>query len=153
MFNQMDCTSKIVLYFLFFCSYVYGDLYATAMWAGIETPTDSGNFTSSKIPFTCASDSPIPCSIVPGSSLPALGYIFSFGQDNNKDIYLLTSSGLYRIVAPSRCNYECATEKQTTGPNQRPTSSPSRAHTLKGSNKNLMFRVASIFWLLFISYA
>nr|XP_043637645.1 HIPL1 protein-like [Erigeron canadensis] len=134
-------------------SYVYGDLYATAMWAGIETPMDSGNFTSSNIPFTCSSDSPKPCSMVPGSSLPALGYIFSFGQDNNKDIYLLTSSGVYRIVAPSRCNYVCATERTTTGgPNQRPTSSPSMANILQGPYKNLMFCVVYTFWFLFVGF-
>ncbi|XP_023768230.1 HIPL1 protein [Lactuca sativa] len=134
-------------------SYLYGDLYATAMWAGIETPSDSGNFTSTKIPFTCASDSPLPCSIVPGSSVPALGYIFSFGQDNNKDVYLLTSSGVYRIVAPSRCNYECAIEKTTTGgPNQSPSSSPSMANMLKGSYTNLGSLLVTIFGLVYLVF-
>ncbi|KAI3736755.1 hypothetical protein L2E82_26740 [Cichorium intybus] len=131
-------------------SYLYGDLYATAMWASIETPSDSGNFTSSKIPFTCASDSPLPCSIIPGSSVSTLGYIFSFGQDNKKDVYLLTSSGVYRIVAPSRCNYECAIEKVTTGPNKRPSSSPSRANILKGPYNSLGSLLISIFGLLLL---
>lgn len=152
---MVECTSLSrvnALLLLASCSYVYGDLYATAMWAGIETPSDSGNFTSSKIPFTCASDSPIPCSIVPGSTLPALGYIFSFGQDNKKDVYLLTSSGVYRVVPPSRCNYECAIER-TTGPNQRPSPSPSKACMLQGSYKNLLFILVSTFGLLFIGFA
>ncbi|KAI7747043.1 hypothetical protein M8C21_025229, partial [Ambrosia artemisiifolia] len=130
-------------------SYMYADLYATAMWAAAETPKDSGNFTSSQIPFTCASDSPLPCSTVPGSSLPSLGYIFSFGHDNNKDVYLLTSSGVYRIVAPSRCNYACAIEK-TTSPNQQSSSSPLSANMLKGSIKNLSFLLVSTIAFLFI---
>ncbi|XP_071714391.1 HIPL1 protein-like [Rutidosis leptorrhynchoides] len=128
-------------------SYVYADLYATAMWAGIETPTNSGNFTSNNTPFTCASNSPIQCNFVPGTSIPALGYIFSFGQDNNKDIYLLTSSGVYRIVAPSHCNYVCAMEKTTTSSNQHPKSSPSRANILKSSYKNLMLLIVFTLFL------
>ncbi|KAJ0805216.1 putative quinoprotein glucose dehydrogenase (PQQ, quinone) [Helianthus annuus] len=131
-------------------SYLYADLYATAMWAATEMPKDSGNFTSSKIPFTCASDSPLPCSIVPGSSLPSLGYIFSFGQDNNKDVYLLTSSGVYRVVAPSRCSYACAIEKTTTSPNQQSSSSPLCAHMLKSSANYLTFLLVSTIVFLFI---
>lgn len=145
-------TIKLVNSFLLVsCSYLYGDLYATAMWAGNETPEDSANFTSTKIPFTCASDSPIPCNVVPGSSLPALGYIFSFGQDNNKDIYLLTSSGVYRIVAPSRCNYACATEKTTTTPDQRSISSHISANMFKGSYNILTFLLVSTIGFIFIS--
>ncbi|KAI3762818.1 hypothetical protein L1987_53259 [Smallanthus sonchifolius] len=131
-------------------SYLYGDLYATAMWAGSETPSDSGNFTSNKIPFTCASYSPLPCSIVPETSFPALGYIFSFGHDNNEDVYLLTSSGVYRIVAPSRCNYTCSIEKKTTDPNQSSMSSPLSANMLKGSTKNLMFLLVVCFLLVWV---
>ncbi|KVH80797.1 Glucose/Sorbosone dehydrogenase [Cynara cardunculus var. scolymus] len=132
-------------------SYLYADLFATAMWAGTETPMNSGNFTSSKIPFTCASDSPIPCSIVPGSSLPTLGYIFSFAQDNNKDMFLLSSSGVYRIVAPSRCNYVCAIGKTKTDPTQSPTFAPSSTKMLKGSCKNTMFFLVSTLVLLFMA--
>ncbi|KAK6924932.1 Glucose/Sorbosone dehydrogenase [Dillenia turbinata] len=59
---------------------------------------------------SCAKDSPIQCSFVSGSSLPALGYIFSFGEDNSKDIYLLASSGVYRFVRSGRCNHACSKE-------------------------------------------
>ncbi|XXG46085.1 hypothetical protein AAC387_Pa02g1011 [Persea americana] len=103
--------------------YVYADLYAGAMWAAVESPPNSGNFSSTKIPFTCARDSPIPCTSVPGSSLPALGYIYSFGEDNRKDIYLLTSTGVYRVVRPSRCSYTCS--KETVSASESPSSSPS----------------------------
>ncbi|KAK2965927.1 hypothetical protein RJ640_005343 [Escallonia rubra] len=119
-------------------SYLYGDLYAGAMWAGTETPPDSGNFTSNKIPFSCAHDSPIKCGIVPGSSLPALGYIFSFGEDNSKDNFLLASSGVYRIVRPSRCNYTCSKENATTAATPGPAFSPSQASLLGNPFKSLV---------------
>ena len=67
--------------------YLYADLYAGGMWAGTESPTDSGNFTSTQMLVGCARDSPIQCSVETGSSLPAIGYIFSFGEDNSKDIF------------------------------------------------------------------
>ena len=93
--------------------YLYADLYAGAMWAGTESPENSGNYTSTLLPFSCAKDSPIPCDPVAGSSLPSLGYIFSFGEDNRRDVFILTSKGVYRVVRPSRCNYACAKEKIT----------------------------------------
>ncbi|XP_073056443.1 HIPL1 protein-like isoform X1 [Primulina eburnea] len=90
--------------------YLYADLYASSIWTGFENPINSGNFSSNKISFTCANDSPISCTFAPNSPLPALSYIFSFGEDNNNDVYLLTNSGVYRIVRPSRCKYTCAKE-------------------------------------------
>ncbi|KAK9066519.1 hypothetical protein SSX86_013842 [Deinandra increscens subsp. villosa] len=123
-------------------SYIYGDLYAHNMWAGVETPENSGNFTTSNVTFGCAKDSPVPCDLVPGSELPALGYLFSFGQDNNKDVYLLASSGVYRIVPPSRCGYTCAQETRTVGSGSNPSSpsSPggSSANMLRGSCMSLL---------------
>lgn len=94
--------------------YLYADLYAGAMWVGTETPTNSGNYSSTMIPFSCASDSPIPCETVAGSPLPSLGYIYSFGEDNKKDVYILTSKGVYRVVRPSRCSYACSKEIPVT---------------------------------------
>lgn len=120
---------------LFLSRYLYGDLYASAIWAGIENPENSGNFTSNQIPFSCAPDSPIPCSSTPGSSLPALGYVFSFGEDNDKDIYLLTSSGVYRVAAPGRCKYTCSLENVTsTVGSSGPTPSPPPSHASRSSN-------------------
>lgn len=104
--------------------YLYADLYAGAIWVGSENPIDSGKFVSSKISFNCAHDSPINCSFSPESSLPALSYIFSFGEDNKKDVYLLTNSGVYRIVRASRCNYMCAKETTSNTASQGPASSP-----------------------------
>lgn len=94
-------------------SYLYADLYGSALWAAVESPKESGNFTTTRIPFGCATDSPIHCSSMAGNSLPDLGYVYSFGEDNRKDIFLLASSGVYRVVRPSRCNYTCSKENVT----------------------------------------
>jgi hypothetical protein len=125
--------------------YLYGDLYAGAIWAATEDPENSGNFTNSKIPFDCAHDSPIPCDSGPGS-LPALGYIFSFGQDNKKDVYILASSGVYRVVPPSRCNYTCSLEKASTA--SPPSPSPSYASHLSNFNGYLFLQLSSLLLIL-----
>ncbi|XP_040988164.1 HIPL1 protein-like isoform X1 [Juglans microcarpa x Juglans regia] len=128
--------------------YLYADLYAAALWAGTESPQDSGNFTSSEIPFSCAADSPLPCSLLQGSTLPALGYAFSFAEDNNKDIFILTSSGVYRVVSPSRCNYTCSKENVTTVASPGPSPSNSLASQLSDPYKNLVLLFASLLLLL-----
>lgn len=104
--------------------YLYADLYAGHIWTAIENPENSGNFSSSIIPFSCAADSPIQCGTVPGSTLPNLGYVFSFGEDNKKDVFILASNGVYRVVRPSRCNYTCSKESVTASPSPSPGSSP-----------------------------
>ncbi|XP_030530786.1 HIPL1 protein isoform X2 [Rhodamnia argentea] len=102
--------------------YMYADLYGSGgIWVGTENPENSGNFTSAQVPYGCAKDSPIQCG-AEDESLPALGAIFSFGQDNSKDTFVLTSSGLYRIVSPSRCNFACS--KETVTPRSPPASNP-----------------------------
>lgn len=111
------------------------------MWAGTESPEDSGKFNTTEIPFTCAGNSPINCALVPRSTVPALGYIFSYGEDNNKDVYLLASSGVYRVVRPSRCKYTCAKENATPAPG---TSPPSAAVVFTGSYKNLVLLLLSV---------
>uniref|UniRef100_A0A2N9G6K3 Glucose/Sorbosone dehydrogenase domain-containing protein n=1 Tax=Fagus sylvatica TaxID=28930 RepID=A0A2N9G6K3_FAGSY len=126
--------------------YLYADLYATALWAGTENPEDSGNFTSSEIPFSCAADSPLQCSSIPGSSLP--GYIFSFGEDNSKDIFLLASSGVYRVVRPSRCNYTCSKENVTALASPAPSSPKSHASQLSDPCNNLVLLFSSLLLLL-----
>ncbi|CAN0900747.1 HIPL1 protein [Linum grandiflorum] len=132
--------------------YLYADLYASSMWTGMETPESSGNFTASTIPFSCAKDSPIPCTSVPGSDFPSLGYIFSFGQDNRNDVYLLASSGVYRVVPPSRCNYVCSKENATAasgtpGSASSPRSS-STTHLQTGFNIRVLLLLSSFLLLL-----
>lgn len=115
---------------------MYGDLYATGMWAIIEDPENSGNFTTNQIPFNCASDSPIKCDSVPGSSKSksSIGYIYSFGEDNKKDVYVLTSDGVYRIVRPSRCGYTCSKETATpAGSSPAPSPSASQGSILSAN--------------------
>ena len=128
--------------------YLYGDLYAGAMWAATETPENSGNFTSTKIPFSCGRDSPIQCTSLPGSALPSLGYIFSFGEDNGKDNFILASSGVYRVVRPSRCNYTCSKENATADGSPGPTSPPSFASQLHGSFSRILALFSSLLLLL-----
>lgn len=108
--------------------YLYADLYAADMWAGIENPIGSGNFTSTKVAFNCSAKSPIPCSYAAQNQYPTLKYIFSFGEDNNKDVYLLAYTGLYKVVHPSACNYVCKKESLAGGPSiaPQPTPSPSQ---------------------------
>ncbi|KAG7985476.1 hypothetical protein I3843_03G027200 [Carya illinoinensis] len=108
-----------VIFFLHFFWDLYGG--GGGMWAG----TESGNFSSTHISITCARDSPIQCSTEAGISLPSasLGYIFSFGEHNSKDLFTLASLGVYRVVRPSRCNYNCSKENVTDL--ERPTSAPS----------------------------
>ncbi|XWS60633.1 hypothetical protein CRYUN_Cryun07bG0052100 [Craigia yunnanensis] len=90
--------------------YIYMDLYGKAIWAGNEYRLNNGNFITSRIPFRCANDSPIPCTTITGSSSPSLGFLSSFAEDNRKDLYILTSTGVYRVVRPSRCNLTCSKE-------------------------------------------
>lgn len=132
--------------------YLFADLYAGAIWAGTENPISSGNFSSNKINFTCASDSPLKCTFSPGSSFPALSYIFSFGEDNNKNLYLLTDSGVYRIVRPSRCQYACAKEKDVKIASPGPVSSPpSKASQSRSPCKSLL-TLLSLLCLLLLNF-
>ncbi|KAI4343817.1 hypothetical protein L6164_011124 [Bauhinia variegata] len=103
--------------------YLYTDVYSGSAFVGTESPENSGNFSNAKIFSTCARDSPMECSFVEGSSTPELGYSFSLAEDNKKDIYFLTSTGVYRVARPGRCNYSCAKEKDTALTYNRPHSS------------------------------
>ncbi|XP_074592304.1 HIPL1 protein-like [Curcuma longa] len=112
--------------------YLYADLYGVAIWAAAEVPGNSGNYTSTRMDFGCSENSPIPCDRVAGSALPELGYVFSFGEDNRKDVFLLSSGGVYRIVPPSRCNYTCPLENTTDAGGSGRSSSARRMEGLTG---------------------
>ncbi|KAG2326939.1 hypothetical protein Bca52824_009667 [Brassica carinata] len=128
-------------------TYLYADLYANKMWAAIESPEGSGNFTDSQIPIKCSQDSPVTCTAAPGGddSGPALGYIYSFGEDNKKDIHLLTSSGVYRIVRPSRCNFACSKENTTASRGKQSPNGAEPPQSLPSSARNHFF---SLLWAL-----
>ena len=125
------------------CRYVYADLYGNGMWAGTESPQNSGKFTSTRLNISCASDSPIPCTDEAGSSGPSLGFVFSFGQDNGKDIFIMASSGMYRVVRPSRCSYACAADNGTGIVRPKsgapaPSPSPSTSTSLRLRSNSLL---------------
>ncbi|OEL23589.1 HIPL1 protein [Dichanthelium oligosanthes] len=108
--------------------YLYADLYAKSMWAGTESPEDSGVYDVAALTFSCSKSSPIPCDVAAGSALPSLGYIFSFGEDNARDVYLLTSKGVYRVVDPAECSYACPIKSSAPGASSpAPGASPSSA--------------------------
>eukprot|EP01018_Ginkgo_biloba_P011032 Gb_30857 [translate_table: standard] len=127
--------------------YLYADLYAADMWAGIENPIGSGNFSSTKVTFNCSAKSPIPCAYAAQNPYPTMNYIFSFGEDNGKNLYLLTNTGVYKVVHPSDCNYVCKKELLTIGPSGAPPPSPSPSKSQSPSDSsNAMQRNMSV-WL------
>nr|XP_034580297.1 HIPL1 protein-like isoform X2 [Setaria viridis] len=101
--------------------YLYADLYAKSMWAGAESPEGSGVYNVTDLKFSCSKSSPIPCDVAAGSALPSLGYIFSFGEDNARDVFLLTSKGVYRVVDPAQCGYACPVKSSTPGASSSPS--------------------------------
>ncbi|KAK1315262.1 HIPL1 protein [Acorus calamus] len=131
--------------------YLYADLYASAMWEGVESPVNSGKYNSTLIPFSCARDSPLQCDSVAGSSLASLGFVVSFGEDNKKDLYVLAKNGVYRVVRPSRCKYTCPKENVSDIGNPSPGPSSSIASQLDGAVMMLSFLSFSAFLLLFLS--
>ena len=107
-----------------------------------ETPESCENYTSTLIPFSCSKDSPIPCDTAAGSPLPSLGYIYSFGEDD-KDIYVLESKGVYRVVRPSLCSYTCPTERPETGNGAAPPGPSSKA-PMTGLNNQMGMLLLSV---------
>ncbi|KAJ4769045.1 HIPL1 protein [Rhynchospora pubera] len=101
--------------------FIYADLYGYDMWAAEEIPYMSGNFSSDRVNYTCTDNSPIPCTFIDSTTIPAFSYIFSFGQDNNKDIYLLAYTGVYRIVPPHLCGYRCMLDPYYSSPALAPS--------------------------------
>ncbi|KAM4125060.1 hypothetical protein ACB094_01G279700 [Castanea mollissima] len=107
----------------------------------------------SNILFRCAQDSPIQCSVAAGSSLPSLGYIFSFGEDNRKEIFILSSSGVYKIVCPSRCsrcNYTCSKENVTDL--TRPASVPSPFNSTRSRLSNPLVELLLLVFSLLVFF-
>ncbi|KAJ7956319.1 HIPL1 protein [Quillaja saponaria] len=123
--------------------YVYTDLYAFSVWVGMESLENSRNFTSAKIPFRCAHNSPMQCTFVDGNPMPALGYIFSLAEDNNKDLFFLTTTGVYRVARPSHCNFKCSKSSVTASVNDKLHSSSSM------SQKNVKGQ-KPVYFLLFL---
>ncbi|KAM0859405.1 hypothetical protein ACQ4PT_047226 [Festuca glaucescens] len=89
--------------------YLFADMYTSAMWTGTD---DSGKYTSTSIPSRCSKKTPIPCD---ESANGPLGPISSFGEDNNLDVFILASQGVYRIVQPTLCGYAHLNSASTDG--------------------------------------
>uniref|UniRef100_A0A0E0MN71 Glucose/Sorbosone dehydrogenase domain-containing protein n=1 Tax=Oryza punctata TaxID=4537 RepID=A0A0E0MN71_ORYPU len=92
--------------------YLFADMYTSALWTGMETSDDTGKYASNAIHFRCSRESPMPCN---ESTNNPLGSIFSFGEDNKKDAFILTSQGVYRVVEPTICDYTCLSTPSTKG--------------------------------------
>ncbi|PNT62690.1 HIPL1 protein isoform X1 [Brachypodium distachyon] len=90
--------------------YLFADMYSSAMWTGTVNTDGSGKYTSASIPLSCSEKTPLPCD---DSTDSPLGPIFSFGQDNKQDGFILVSQGVYRIVQPSLCDYVCVNDATT----------------------------------------
>ncbi|XP_014758483.1 HIPL1 protein isoform X2 [Brachypodium distachyon] len=89
--------------------YLFADMYSSAMWTGTINIDGSGKYTSASIPLSC-SKTPLPCD---DSTDSPLGPIFSFGEDNKQDVFILANQGVYRIVQPSLCDYVCVSDATT----------------------------------------
>jgi hypothetical protein len=79
------------------------------MWTGTD---GSGKYTSTSIPLRCWKKTPIPCD---ESANGPLGLVFSFGEDNKLDVFILASQGVYRIVQPTLCGYADLNPARTDG--------------------------------------
>lgn len=116
----------------------------------MESPKESGNFTTSRVSFSCAEDSPLHCnSTLDGSSQPDLGYVYSFAEDNRKDIVILASSGVFRVVDPNRCGYTCSKENMLN--TTSPSSSSYGRNQFVDSQQQFVFYLSTL--LLFLVFA
>ena len=134
------------------CRYIFADLYAQAMFTGLETPENSGVYEQTPLTFGCSKTSPIPCDVAAKSPLPSLGYIFSFGEDNAKDVYLLSSKGVYRVVDPSSCNYACPIKSSAPSGAPPPASSPSSAFSARSPTMATMLLVGVLLVLMSLGF-
>ncbi|KAJ7526755.1 hypothetical protein O6H91_16G021800 [Diphasiastrum complanatum] len=87
--------------------YLYADLFGAAMWAGVELPAGSGNYTTARINSTCSPSSPLSCDFVANSTLPNFALIQSWGQDNQNNVFILSRNGVFQMVSPSKCKFVC----------------------------------------------
>ncbi|KAH7295210.1 hypothetical protein KP509_27G037200 [Ceratopteris richardii] len=87
--------------------YVYADLYASAMWAASETPLGSGNYSTQRVTFMCSKNSSMECRKSADDLTPPFQYIFSFGEDNSNNLYVLSATGVYKVIDPKACGFTC----------------------------------------------
>ena len=145
--------------------YVYGDLYGGAMWAGWETPPGSGNFTTSRVTFSCSKDSPMPCNKSENNSEPNFLYLFSYGEDSDNNLYALSQMGIFKVVDPKGCGFTCnakfpsnvvipspsASPSSPPPPSPTPTSSPSSSPSHSSFLNWVCHLALTLIFLLFVS--
>ncbi|MCL7043577.1 hypothetical protein MKW94_010197, partial [Papaver nudicaule] len=96
-------------------------LYGNCNMGGTEDPENSGNFTTSKLPYSCAHNSPIQC-----------------------NVFFLTGSSVLRVGRPSRCNYACIKKNYTTSENPRQESPASSSNNRVPLLKLLLSLILSL---------
>ncbi|GJN34774.1 hypothetical protein PR202_gb23470 [Eleusine coracana subsp. coracana] len=123
--KNISCLRKIIRFQIdsisaYACRYLY--VYGFNVWAAVETPMSSGRYASALISnIMCSESTPLPCT---GGGIG--GQVISWGEDNDKDAYILATGG-----APSRSSSGLAW----------------RLSTIAGSLAILI----SIFWKLFMA--
>lgn len=96
--------------------YLYADLYGR-YYAGTESNPGSSSWVSKAINnISCASTSPLNCTTPFSES-----YVYSWAQDANHELYLLQTSGIYRLVAGSKCGYTCGANAPVSSPKSAPS--------------------------------
>ncbi|KAJ7564428.1 hypothetical protein O6H91_02G017000 [Diphasiastrum complanatum] len=136
--------------------YLYADLYGSVMWAGLEFPPGSGNYSATTINFTCSASSHFPCEFVGNSTIPKFQYIFSWGQDNDRNLYILSNGGIFKVISPTACDFTC---KKSLPSQFQPNSAPvptrsstaisshaSRSASLSILSSNTSFMLGLIIW-------
>ena len=79
-------------------AYIFADFQDSVYFTGTENPPNSGVYTKTVISTKCSSNDP-------RCAFPA--NIYSFGQDDDGEIYILGGTGLYRTTNPSQCGNPC----------------------------------------------
>eukprot|EP01018_Ginkgo_biloba_P013416 Gb_26293 [translate_table: standard] len=133
-----------------FGRYLYADLFGTAMWSAVESPTGSGNFSSTKVAYNCSTKSPMPCTYAAETRNPTLELIYSFAEDNRKNLYMLTANGVYRVVNPRDCNFVCKNDLSTAGPTTDPEESPSPSSSPPSSSSSITLESNDRVWFSFL---
>ncbi|CAN6338576.1 unnamed protein product [Urochloa humidicola] len=78
--------------------YLY--IYASSLWAALETRSSNGMYQTTRISnIRCSGSGPVPC----GGGVGIAGSIVSLGQDNSRDALIITTGGIYRVIPPSLC--------------------------------------------------
>lgn len=82
--------------------YLYNDLNGP-LWVGTIYPSTGSSSLTKRVNYRCAATTPLACDPAP----TPLGAIWAWAKDLSDDAYALTSSGIFRLVALSKCGVVC----------------------------------------------